>query len=121
MAAARPFPMLADLYNDAEHFWFSLKPADWHEAFVSGSEASSVESTRDQRDFAKNGDYAEIIRLYVAKFRFAFVVCESGRSPEEIFAICAARLSNSADTELLIASHEQQKITEINLNRVLEQ
>ena len=39
----------------------------------------------------------------------------------EMLAICRARLGNSAPSEIQIAAQEQRKITEIRLNKLLEQ
>ena len=72
----------------------------------------AVDSLRDQ--------LVEANALYETKFGFIFVVCTVDRSPDEILAICRARLGNSLETELMIAAEEQRKITEIGLNKLLE-
>lgn len=137
MTAARPFAMLENLFKSAEDIWFSLSSVDHLEAFAShpkiGSKkaapkqnAKSAEwSTGEQSGMNTTTDdtrdrIAEANRLYLKKFGFIFIVCATGKSADEMLAICKARLGNSAATELQIAAEEQRKITEIRLNKLLE-
>ena len=64
---------------------------------------------------------AELNRLYEDKFGFIFIVCATEKSADEMLAIARARFGNSVETEIHIAAAEQQKITEIRLNKLLEQ
>ena len=138
MAAARPFAMLENLYESAESIWFSLSSVDHLEAFAThpkiGSKAAAPKqkaksaewSSGEQSgmDAAANdvrNQLAEANRLYLEKFGFIFIVCATGKSADEMLAVCRARLGNSAVTELQIAAEEQRKITEIRLNKLLEQ
>lgn len=137
MAAARPFPMLEDLFRTAEDIWFSLSSVDHLEAFAAhpkiGSKkaapkqeaqsakwSSGEQSGMDAAPDAVREELAEANRLYLDKFGFIFIVCATGRSADEMLAICRARLRNSAATELQLAAEEQRKITEIRLNKLLE-
>ncbi len=137
MALARPFAMTDDLFRAAERIWFSLTPADRLEAFaahpkIGSSKPSKIQnakaaawSTTEQAgvdtasEIVKN-DLAEANRLYRDKFGFIFIVCATGKSADEMLAICRARLGNSAETEMRIASEEQRKITEIRISKLLE-
>ena len=137
MTASRPFAMLENLYERAESIWFSLTAADWLEAFAahpkigsrkpapaqqlraakwSGGEQSGV----DAADETVKNQLADANRLYQKKFGFIFIVCATGKTADEMLAICRARLGNSTKTELRIAAEEQRKITEIRLNKLLE-
>jgi len=137
MAASRPYPMLEDLYSRAENVWFLLSVADHLEAFAShpkiGSKKagtkqpakSAVWSKGEQSDVASataevREQLAEANRLYENKFGFIFIVCATGKTADEMLAICRARLGNSVETELQIAADEQAKITAIRLNKLLE-
>ncbi len=137
MAAERPFRMLEDLYVSAETIWFSLTPSDWIEAFTahpkigatkapaSASSVSAEWSAGEQRavDVADAGvmeQLAEANRLYEEKFGFIFIVCATGKSAEEMLAICRTRIRNSGQTEIQIAAHQQYQITELRLNKILE-
>lgn len=115
MADERPFPLLENLFETAERTWASLSPADRLEAFG----ANPVIGTRSGVKIAADR-LVEANGLYENKFGFIFVVCTVDRSPDEILAMCRARLGNSIETELMIAAEEQRKITEIGLNRLLE-
>ena len=137
MAEERPFVMIENLYQSAENIWFSLSSVDHLEAFAShpkiGSkkaaptqQAKAAKWSSDEQSGVKTADnsikneLAEANRLYLEKFGFIFIVCATGKSAEEMLAICRARLGNSAATELQIAAEEQRKITEIRLNKLLE-
>ncbi len=137
MAGARPFPMLEDLFETAENTWASLSSADLLEAFAANPPIGSKKiismqkeqavsrsaGTRSGVEIAENPPYdqlVEVSRLYEDKFGFIFIVCASEKTPDEILAICRARLGNSVETELRIATEEQRKITEIRLNKLLE-
>jgi OHCU decarboxylase len=137
MAGARPFDMLEDLFRTADRTWFSLSSVEWLEAFAShpkigsgkpapkqkkrSSEWSSGEQSGiDIADKSVRKQLAEANRLYQEKFGFIFIVCATGKSADEMLAICRARLGNSAETEMRLAAEEQRKITEIRLSKLLE-
>lgn len=137
MTEARPFRMLEDLFGTAERVWFSLSATDWREAFAAHPKIGSNKKAPKQKAQAAkwsggeqagmnaaDGDVrkqlAEVNRLYEDKFGFIFIVCATGKSADEMFAIARARLGNSAETELRIAAEEQRKITEIRLTKLLE-
>ena len=137
MTEARAFPTLENLYESAESIWFSLSSVDHLEAFASHPKIGSKNAAPRQQ--AKSAEWssgeqsgmqtaedsvrdqlAEANRLYEAKFGFIFIVCATGKTADEMLAICRARLGNSRETEIRIASEEQRKITEIRLNKLLE-
>lgn len=136
MAGERPFKMLDDLYRSAEVIWAASTPADWLEAFAAHPRIGSTSSDRsasrasgwsaDEQSVAAKGGrtvkkkLAEANRLYEEKFGFIFIVCANGRTAEEMLDNCTDRLGNSAATEIKIAAREQQKITELRLNKLLE-
>ncbi len=83
---------------------------------------SAGESVSDALTAAgQDHELAEASSLYEAKFGFIFVLCVGDKSPDEVLAICRARLGNSVETELQIAAEEQRKIIEIKLDKLLEQ
>lgn len=137
MASARPFPMLEELFKAAENIWFSLPIADHLEAFAAhpsiGSKKSSPSQngrsaswSKDEQSGMSEADrqvrdsLAKANRLYQAKFGFIFIVYATGKTAEEMLALCRARLNNSVQTELQIAAEEQRKITETRLIKLLE-
>jgi len=137
MAATRPFAMIEDLFATADKTWSSLSIADHLEAFAAHPKIGSKRAAASQKvqaakwsageqsgvDSAAQNVRSELDdanRLYEDRFGFIFIVCASGRSAEEMLAICRARFGNSVETELAIAAEEQRRITQIRLNKLLE-
>ncbi len=137
MAECRPFAMLEHLYAAAEDIWFSLSTADHLEAFAAHPQIGSKRRAPSQKKQAADWSageqsgvsnaaenvreqLADANRLYKNKFGFIFIVYASGKTVDEMLAICRARIGNSVETELKIAAQEQHKITETRLNKLLE-
>ena len=137
MTDSRPFNTLEQLFETAERTWFALSAADHLEAFAAhpkiGSTRSAASKKKQAADWSAGeqsgvsaaGDdvkqeLAEANRLYENKFGFIFIVCATGKSADEMLAVCRARTGNSVETELKLAAAEQWKITEIRLNKLLE-
>ena len=49
-----------------------------------------------------------------------FLVLATGKTAGEMLDLCRARLGNDPETELRIATGEQEKITDLRLRRLLE-
>ena len=130
--------MLEKLFETAERVWFALSTADQLEAFAAhptiGSRKAAASQKKQAADWSAGEQsgvataesevgeqLAAVNRLYEKKFGFIFIVCATGKSADEMLAICRARLGNTPETELKIAAEEQRKITEIRLNKLLEQ
>ena len=56
---------------------------------------------------------------YEKKFGFIFIVCATGKSAEEMLELLQERLSNDIEHEMVIAMDEQNKITQIRLQKLL--
>ncbi len=129
--------MLETLFGRADQIWDSLGTADHLEAFAAHPKIGSKKPAPAQQIRAADWSaaeqsgmvdaessvrlqLAEANSLYEAKFGFIFIVCATGRSAEEMLAICRSRLGNSLETELKTAAEEQRKITEIRLSKLLE-
>jgi len=137
MAEARPFADAAALMQQAEQIWQSSELRDWLEAFsthpkigvrqaapqqpAQSAEWSHAEQsgTHTANDSVRDA-LAEANCLYEEKFGYIFIVCATGKSAEEMLALCRQRVHNAADLELRIAANEQRKITEIRLQKLLE-
>ena len=136
MAEARPFADTATLLKQATQIWQSLEPQDWLEAFAAHPKigarqtaphqpAQSAEWSHAEQSGAHTAAapvrdaLAEANHLYEEKFGYIFIVCATGKSAEEMLALCRERIHNPADLELLIAADEQRKITEIRLQKLL--
>lgn len=137
MAEARPFADTPTLLKQAEQIWQTLEPQDWLEAFASHPKIGSRQTARQQPAQSAEWSHAEqsgahtaadsvrealaeANRLYEEKFGYIFIVCATGKSAEEMLALCRRRVHNAADLELRVAADEQRKITEIRLQKLLE-
>ena len=82
----------------------------------SAQEQSGVAAAADDvraRLAARNRDYRE-------RFGFVFLVCATGRRPEEMLAMLERRLAHAPEDELRIAADEQRRILGLRLVKLLE-
>jgi 2-oxo-4-hydroxy-4-carboxy-5-ureidoimidazoline decarboxylase len=137
LVARRPLLDEAALLAASKEIWCGLAESDWLEAFRShprigesraptaASHQSAVWSEQEQRKVADAGDSARIAmadanREYERRFNRIFIVCATGKSPEEILTILQRRLENNEATELWEAAEQQQQITQIRLQKWLQ-
>jgi OHCU decarboxylase len=136
MIAARPYQNLEELIRRANDIWWSLDHRDWVEAFRSHPKigerkaAQSVSTqTREWSGQEQAGvsnasqqtitSLASLNRAYEEKFGFIFIICATGKSPDEMLSALRERLDNEANAELKIAAAEQNKITGLRLKKLL--
>lgn len=134
----RPFQSIDDLKRQAESIWWSLSTADWLEAFRSHPKIGEQKaanpvaaksqqwSRQEQSGVVDTGaetlrQLAELNKKYEKKFGYIYIVCATGKSAAEILSILRERLQNTAEDELRIAAAEQAKITELRINKLLNQ
>lgn len=137
IVARRPFPDEASVLLAANDIWLKLSESDWLQAFRShprigesrALKATSPQSARwseqEQRKVADARDsagaaLAEGNRVYERRFKRIFIVCATGKSPEEILNILRRRLENDERTELQEAAEQQRQITQIRLRKWLQ-
>jgi 2-oxo-4-hydroxy-4-carboxy-5-ureidoimidazoline decarboxylase len=132
-----PADDLVELLEDAEEQWFLCTPEDWKEAFAHHPKIGDTESLK--KKFASTAQWAsgeqsgvsnaspEIIealaegnRLYEEKFGYIFIVCATGKPAAEMLALLQERLSNDPGVEIEIAADEQNKITKLRLEKLLD-
>lgn len=128
MATSRPFSSEDELFESTDRVFKELSEEDWLEAFRTHpriGEAARGQAAREQS--GARGASEEVLaalaganRDYERRFGYIFIVCASGRSAEEMLAVCRGRLHNSPAEELAVAAEEQKKITRLRLRRVLE-
>jgi OHCU decarboxylase len=138
MAEARPFADQQALFAKADEISSSLTDEDWLEAFRAhpkiGEHKAATAQTQQEKSWsaqeqsgvaASSADtvaqLAKGNREYEARFGFIFIVCASGRSSDEMLAILNERLNNDPEIELNVAAREQQKITRLRLEKLLNQ
>jgi 2-oxo-4-hydroxy-4-carboxy-5-ureidoimidazoline decarboxylase len=136
MTMVRPFTSEDEVINIAAAVWNDqqiVQADDWLEAFAAHPKIGETKAGKTQfnewsageqagmtsADERLKQELAEANREYFEKFGFIFIVCASGKSGEEMLALCRERLANDREAEFTIAAAEQQKITEIRLKKLL--
>lgn len=137
MLEKRPFTNEQELFNLAEEIWRNnCTEQDWLEAFAHHPKigdikslerkfastkkwASGEQSGVNNADFKTLQELADLNQEYEYKFGYIFIVCATGKSAEEMLMILKSRINNSAEQEIKIAAEEQNKITKIRLEKLL--
>jgi 2-oxo-4-hydroxy-4-carboxy-5-ureidoimidazoline decarboxylase len=132
-----PADDMIELLEDAEEQWWKCNEEDWKEAFGHHPKIGDVELLT--KKFASTAQWAfgeqssvnvasketiealaEGNRLYEEKFGYIFIVCATGKSAEEMLALLQTRLENKPEEEIKIAADEQNKITKLRIEKLLE-
>lgn len=125
MAASRPFPDVEALMDSADRLWLALGREGWLEAFAAHpriGESGGAWSRQEQAGAASAAPEVRAAlvranRLYEERFGHVFLVCATGKSAEEMLALCSGRMANDPETELAVAAGEQAKITRLRLEK----
>lgn len=128
LVAGRPYATLAQLYAASDAASAELTDAGFAEALAGhpriGDRPSGEWSRQEQSVAACAG--AEVrARLaaanagYEQRFGHIYLVCASGRSAEELLAVCESRLANDPSTERGVALAELAKISRLRLAKLL--
>lgn len=136
MLAARPFASPRALLEQAELAWRSLQPRDYLEAFAHHPEigadldelrrkfASTADLSQAEQAGAAGASEATLHALrrqnqaYRERFGYAFIVCATGKSAEQMLALLELRLLNVPEVEMGVAADEQAKITRLRLQKL---
>jgi OHCU decarboxylase len=138
MTEARPFANFEELCERADAVCESLNDEDWLEAFRAHPKIGEKKAAGEQSQQAQGwsaqeqsgitdapqqtaDELAQQNRDYEARFGFIFIVCATGKSPEDMLAILRSRIGNDRQDEVLIAAEEQRKITRLRLEKLLSQ
>lgn len=131
-----PAEDMAELLYDAEDQWYECSESDWLEAFSHHPKIGDIDSLKtrfattagwassEQRSVTQATEetlqaLAKGNEAYEKKFGFIFIVCATGKSADEMLELLQKRLSNSKEEEIRIAMDEQNKITQIRLQKLL--
>lgn len=136
MLATHPYSTEATIYTLSDTIWRELSEPDYLQAFAQHPMIGDLNSL--QKKFSASADWAsdeqqgtnhasiEVLTAlskgnhdYLEKFGFIFIVCASGKSAIEMLDLLEQRLSNERATELKIAASEQNKITNLRLQKLL--
>lgn len=132
-----PADDLVELLEDAEEQWWQCSNADWKEAFTHHPKIGDIDSLK--KKFASTAAWAsgeqssveaaseetlkalaEGNRMYEDKFGYIFIVCATGKSAEEMLQLLQERLHNDPKVEIQVAADEQNKITKLRIEKLLE-
>ena len=132
-----PADDMVELLEDAEEVWYQCSEEDWKEAFSYHPKIGDMESLT--KKFASTAEWAageqsgvnaaskETIEAlaagnkeYEAKFGHIFIICATGKTAGEMLADLQTRLQNSREVEMEIAAEEQNKITKLRIEKLLE-
>jgi len=135
MLAGRPYAGMAELLARSEREWRDCGPADWEEAFSHHPRIGETMAAAPVGDAARRWSAAEqgavtaadaearrtladANREYERRFGRIYIVCASGRGPEELLENIRGRMANSPEQELAVAAAEQGRITRQRLGRL---
>lgn len=136
MALRRPFKSLVELKRHSSQVWNALSERDWKEAFSHHPKIGDLKSLKEK--FAGTKAWAEeeqkgsqnapeeVLKTlarrnetYENRFGFIFIVCATGKSAAEMLENLERRLKNTPQAELKVAALEQDKITQIRLEKFI--
>ena len=138
MLDRRPFANRCQLLQSADEVWWNLTADDWREAFAQHPKIGDLEqararfaTTHDWSAQEQSGvqqvpesmlaDLAAGNQAYLAKFGYIFIVCATGKGAVEMLHLLRQRLTHDPHTELPIAAEEQRKITQLRLEKWLDE
>jgi 2-oxo-4-hydroxy-4-carboxy-5-ureidoimidazoline decarboxylase len=138
MVAGRPYRSAAALYAASDHATLALDPDGLAQALAghprigdaapahSGDRRSAAWSRGEQAGVATAGaslldDLAAANAEYERRFGHVYLVCASGRSADELLAICRSRVGHDPETERGVVLGELAKINRLRLAKLLEE
>jgi len=133
----RPFKSKEELLKVSDMNWITCEIEEGMEAFSHHPKIGDLKSL--EKKFAATKEWAAgeqsgvdeatqetLIALskgnmeYEKKFGFIFIVCATGKTAGEMLALLNARIVNDPNTEFINAMNEQNKITHIRLQKLIE-
>ena len=136
MLNARPYTSDQELLKKSKTLWHSLDREDFLEAFSHhpqiGITAEALREKFQTTHTWSSGEQASIKtadkqtlallaqgnQTYLEKFGHIFIVCATGKSATEMLSLLQKRLQNSPDLEIKVAAAEQEKITQLRLEKL---
>lgn len=135
MLAIFPVENLVDLLEYAEEEWYDCNTADWLEAFqhhikigdietIENNVSKNADWIREEQSFIRNSSAARLKELqkgnelYEDTYGYNYIVAAAGKTVDQILEDLLSRLDNDPHDELVIASAEQNKITQQRLQKL---
>jgi OHCU decarboxylase len=137
MTSARPFTSTHELGARADEIWWSLPHTDWLEAFRSHPKIGEKEAahpvasdaqrwSEQEQSQTQNASEAtmqslrELNRAYEEQFGYIFIICATGKSPDELLNALRARLRHGPEKVIRCAAGEQAQITKLRLSKLID-
>ena len=126
VAAGRPYATVDDLLAAAGAAWAGREPGDLDAAMAGhpriGERRLSVQSRQEQSGVGSDPGVVEALReanaAYEDRFGRVFLICATGRGPDEILAELRRRMAHDPATELGVAATEIGKINALRLRQL---
>lgn len=137
LCSEMPFENLDEVLTKSDRVWAACSIEDGLQAFTHHPKIGDLKSL--EQKFATTKDWAggeqagvnqatqeTLLALakgnadYEEKFGYIFIVCATGKSAQEMLDLLTVRLKNDSETEMKIAMGEQNKITHIRLEKLLQ-
>ncbi len=126
-----------EMVSKADAIWWSLSSSDWLEAFhshpkIGESRAAQPVEVDAQRWSQQEqsgmrtasqstiNELAELNRAYEEQFGYIFIICATGKTPDEMLAALRLRLGHGPEEELRCAAAEQARITKLRLEKLMK-
>lgn len=128
LLAGRPYPDQDALFAASDAAVAELTDAGLAEALAGhpriGDRTGEAWSRQEQAGMASAGadlhaELAAANAAYEQRFGHVYLVCATGKSAEELLAICQARLDNDPATERAVVLDELAKISRLRLGKLL--
>jgi len=137
MVNQAPYANEKELFDWADKIWENADESCWLDAFTYHPKIGDIDALEEK--FANTKKWAageqsgvqsanrvilkalaEGNAAYEKKFSYIFIVCATGKTATEMLDLLNERLPNSKEEEILVAMKEQQKITKIRLEKLLD-
>jgi 2-oxo-4-hydroxy-4-carboxy-5-ureidoimidazoline decarboxylase len=130
LLAGRPYPSAEALEAASDAATSSLDDAGLAQALgghprigkrVHGGWSAQEQAGVGDADADARAQLAEANADSERRFGHVYLVCASGRSADELLAICRSRLANDPETERGVVLDELAKINRLRLRKLLEE
>jgi 2-oxo-4-hydroxy-4-carboxy-5-ureidoimidazoline decarboxylase len=126
VAAGRPYASLDDLLAAADAAWAGRAPGELEAAMAAhpriGERGLAPQSRQEQAGVGSGAGTMRALRdanaVYEARFGHVFLICATGRGPDDILADLGRRMTNDPATELGVAAAEIGKINALRLRKL---
>jgi 2-oxo-4-hydroxy-4-carboxy-5-ureidoimidazoline decarboxylase len=126
VAGGRPYGSVQDLLDAADAAWAARAPGELEAAMAGhpriGEQGLSAQSRQEQAGVGSDAATVRALRdanaAYEDRFGHVFLICATGRGPDEILAELRRRMAHDPATELGVAAAEIGKINALRLRKL---